>query len=126
MEDLDEQHVCIKFCFKQGKTFMENFQMLQQAYGEDCLSRTQCHKLYQLFNSGRTSIEEDVKSGWPSMSMDDDHVKKVLAVNRQNRCLTVREVPKEVGIYKSSCHLILTKKLKIRHVAAKFVLRHSL
>jgi len=28
----------------------------------------------------------------PSTSMDDDHVKKVLAVIRQNRRLTVREV----------------------------------
>jgi len=47
----------------------------------------------------------------------------VLAVIGQNRRLTVREVAEEVGIYKSSCHLILTKKLKISRVAAKFVLR---
>ena len=44
--------------------------------------------------------------------MDDDHVEKVLAVIRQNRRLTVREVAYEVGICKSSCHLILTDKLK--------------
>ena len=30
--------------------------MLQQAYGEDCLSRRQCHEWYQRFKSGRTSI----------------------------------------------------------------------
>jgi len=48
------------------------------------------------------------KSGRPSTSMDDDHVEKVLAVIRQNRRLTVREVAEEVGICKSSCHLILT------------------
>ena len=52
--------------------------MLQQAYGEDCLSRTQCHEWYQRFKSGRTSIEEDPKSRRPSTSMDDDHVEKVL------------------------------------------------
>ena len=40
--------------------------------------------------------------------MDDDHVEKVLAVIRQNRRLAVREVAEEVGICKSSCHLILT------------------
>ena len=65
--------------FQIGKTFTEIFQMLQQAYGEDCLSRTQCHEWYQRFKSGRTSIEEDPKSGRPSTSMDDDHVEKVLA-----------------------------------------------
>ena len=45
------------------KTFTEAFQMLQQAYGEDCLSRTQYHEWYQRFKSGRTSIEDDPKSG---------------------------------------------------------------
>jgi len=97
--------------------------MLQQAYGEDCLSRTQCHEWYQRFKSGRTFIEDDPKSGWPSTSMDDDHFEKVLAVIHQNRRPTVHEVAEEVGICKSSCHLILTDKLQMRPVAAKFVLR---
>jgi hypothetical protein len=92
MKDLEEQHVCVKFSFKFGNTFTETFQMLQQAYGEDCLSCTQCFKL------DRTSIEDDPKCGRPSTSMDDDHVEKVLAVIRQNRRLTIREVAEEVGI----------------------------
>ena len=62
--------------------------------------------------------------------MDDHHVEKALSVIRQNRRLTVREVGEEVGICKSSCHLILTEKRKMRRVAAKFVprllTRHSL
>ena len=51
--------------------------MLQQAYGEDCLSRTQCHEWYQLFKSGRTSIEDDPKYGRPSTSMDDNDVRQI-------------------------------------------------
>ena len=97
--------------------------MLHKAYGEDCLSRTQCHEWYQRFRSSRTSIEDDPKSGRPSTSMDDDHVEKLLAVIRQNRRLTVREVAEEVGTCKSSCNLILTDKLKMRRVVAKFVPR---
>jgi len=95
--------------------------MLQQAYGEDCLSRTQCHEWCQRFKSGRTSIEDDPKSGRPSTSTDDDHVEKMLAVIRQNRRLTVREVSEGAGICKTSCHVILTEKRKMRRVAAKFV-----
>jgi len=102
---------------------METFQMLQQAYGEDCLSRAQCHEWYQRFKSGRTSIEQDPKSGRTSTSMDDNHVEKVLAVIRQNLRLNFREVAVEAGICKSSCHLILTEKRKMRRVAAKFVPR---
>jgi DNA-binding transcriptional regulator GbsR (MarR family) len=53
--------------------------------------------------------------------MDDDHVEKVRAVIHENRCLTLCEVSEEVGISKSSCHTILTKKLEMHRVAAKFV-----
>jgi len=44
-------------------------------------------------------------------------------VIRQNHRLIVREVPEEVGICKRPCHLILTDKLKMRRVFAKFVPR---
>jgi hypothetical protein len=54
--------------------------------------------------------------------MDDVHFEKVLAVIRQNHVLTLHEVAEEEGICKRSCHLILTDKLKMRRVAAKFVL----
>ena len=84
MKDLEQQCGCAKFIFKLGKTFTETFQMLQQAYGEDCMSRTPCHDWYQRFESGRTSIEGDPKSGRSSTSMDDDRVEKVLAVIRKN------------------------------------------
>ena len=95
--------------------------MLQQAYGEDCLSRRQCYDWNRRFKSGRTSIEDDPKSGRPSSSTDDDHIEKVRSVMRENRRLTIREVSEEVGICKSSCHTILTEKLKMHRVAAKFV-----
>ena len=123
MKELEKQRVCVKFCFKLGKTCTETFQTLQQAYGEDCLCHMQCHEWYQHFKSGRTSVENDPKSGQPSTSMDNDHVEKVLAMIHQNRRLTVHEVAKEVGICKNSCHLILTNKLQVNRVATKFVPR---
>jgi len=64
--------------------------MLQQAYGQDCFSCTQCHEWYQRqrFKSGRTSIEIDPQI-WKAFQVQ---VEKVLAMIRQNRRLTVREV----------------------------------
>jgi hypothetical protein len=47
------------------------------------------------------------------MSTDEDHVEKVHAV--------ICEVSEEIGIIKSSCHTILTEKLEMHCVAAKFV-----
>jgi len=121
MKDLEEQRVCVKFCLKLGKPFKETFQMLQQAYGEVYLSRTQCYEWYQRLKSGRTSNEDDPKSGRPSSSMGEDHMEKVLSAIRENRRLTIREDSEEAGICKSSCHTILTEKMKMHRVAAKFV-----
>ena len=56
-----------------------------------------------------------------STSTDDDHVQRVRAVIRGNRRLTVREVVNEVGISIGSCHQILTEKLHMRRISAKFV-----
>lgn len=97
--------------------------MLQQGYGKECMSRTQCYEWFNRFKLGRTTIKDNEKSGRPSTSTDDDHVQKVHDVIRKNRRLTVREVSEEVGICKSSCHLILTEKLNMHRVAAKFVPR---
>jgi hypothetical protein len=109
--------------FKIANTFTENFQMLKQAYGEDCLSRTQCYKWYQRLNSGRTFTEDDSKTRRPFTLTDADRVEKVLAFICENRRLTVREVPEGVDVTNCSCHTILTKKLEMHRFSAKFVPR---
>jgi len=110
----------VKFCLKLGKPFSGTFQNLQEANGEDCLSRTQYYEWYQRFKSGRTSIEDDSNSGRPYSSTGDDHIEKVRSVIRGNRRLTIREDSEEVVTNKISCHTILTEKLKMHPVAAKF------
>jgi hypothetical protein len=80
MKDLEEQRFCVKLCLKLAKTFTKNFQMLKQAYGEDCLSRTRCYEWYRHFKLGGMFTEDDPKTGRPSTSTDDDHVEKVHTV----------------------------------------------
>jgi len=108
--------------FQIGKNFYGDFSDVTAGLWRGLLE-PYAMEWYRRFKSCRTSIEDDPKSGRPSTSMDDDHVEKVLTVIRQNRRLTVREVAEDVGICKSSCHLILNEKRKMRRVAAKFVPR---
>jgi hypothetical protein len=42
-------------------------------------------------------------------------------IRENRRRLTVREVSEEVVITKSPCHTILTKKLEMHRIAAKFM-----
>jgi len=41
MVEVDEQRVCIKFCVRLGKTGSETYEMLKQAFGDSCMSRSQ-------------------------------------------------------------------------------------
>jgi competence protein ComGF len=42
-----EQCICINFCFNIGKTATETYELLQQAYGEDAMSRTQVFDVFR-------------------------------------------------------------------------------
>lgn len=59
----------------------------------------------------------------PSTLSDDVHVERVHAKMRENHRLIVREIAEEVRINKSSCHTILSEKLNMHRIAAKFVPR---
>ena len=63
-----EQSICIKFCFKIGKPATETYHLLQQAFGEDAMGRTQMFDLFRRFKEGRTSVESNLRSGRPSTS----------------------------------------------------------
>jgi len=58
-----EKRICIKFCFKIGKTATETYQLLQQEYGEDVVGRKQVFDWLCLFKAGRTSAESNPPVG---------------------------------------------------------------
>ena len=122
MKELEES-VCVKFYCRLAKNFTETFHLFNQAYGEDCMSSTQCYEWFKSFKESRILVSENPRPGRPSTSTNDDHVKRVRAVICGNRCLTVREVADEVGISIGSCHQIFTEKLQMLRVSAKFVPR---
>jgi len=49
MYESTEQRICIKYCFKIGKTATETYQLLQQALGEDAMGRTQVFDWFRPF-----------------------------------------------------------------------------
>jgi len=52
MADNKEQRVCVKFCFVLGKSAAETVLMLQEAFKEEALSRTQVYEWYSHFKRG--------------------------------------------------------------------------
>ena len=63
-----EQRIYIKFCFKIGKTATETDQLLQQAYGEDAMGRTQVFDWFRP-TSPRPKMGRQVRSKTKVMLM---------------------------------------------------------
>ena len=78
MKELEEQHVCVWNFTANLVKILETFQLLNQAYGEDCMTRTQCYEWFRHFKVDRMLVGEDPRPGRPSTSTKDDHVKFVL------------------------------------------------
>jgi hypothetical protein len=55
-----EQRICIKFCFKIGKTATETYQLVEEAYGADEMGRTQVFDWFRRFNP--LTLELDIYS----------------------------------------------------------------
>ena len=123
MEGKVQQCVCVDFCFRLGKTGAETYKMLQVAFGESCLSRSQTFEWYSRFESGRRSFEDDLRPGRPSTSHIEETMARVREIIHADWHLTIREIAEEVRIAFGTCQKILTEDLQMRSVTAKFVPR---
>ncbi|GFV60678.1 protein GVQW3 [Trichonephila clavipes] len=118
-----DQQICIKFCFKLGKTGTETYEieMMKTAFGEEAMSRARVLEWLRRFKEGRQSVNSDPRSGRLSTCRNEDKIAQVKAVVHSDRFLTVREIAQECHISVGSCDEILIKDLNMRRVSAKFV-----
>ncbi|GFW74467.1 HTH_48 domain-containing protein [Trichonephila clavipes] len=83
-----KQRCAIKFCFRLGHNATETFAKLQPAYGDSVLSRAQIFRWFNAFSEGRESIEDEPRSGRPSVSKTAENVVRVRDLVRSDRRLT--------------------------------------
>ena len=69
-----EQRVCIKFCANLGKSATETLTMIQQAFGDQILSRTQVFQWHARIKTGRKSVDDDQQTGRPRSSTTPETV----------------------------------------------------
>ena len=116
-----EQRVNLKFLVKLGKNPNECVKLLQEAYGEDAMSKTRVYEWHKRFKNGREEVEDDRKSGRPSTSKTDENIDRVRQLVRSDRRLTVRMIAEELGMNRETVRTILVQELGMRKVCAKMV-----
>ncbi|GFT95355.1 protein GVQW3 [Trichonephila clavipes] len=87
-----DQGICIKFCFKLGKTGTETYEMMKTAFGDEAMSRARVFEWFRRFKEGCQSVNSDPRSGRPFPSHNEDNIAQVKVVVRYDRRLTVREI----------------------------------
>ena len=65
MDGGNEERVAIKFCFKAGLSATETLVLVEEAYGNETLNRSNVFKWYSLFRDGRELVEDNEKGGRP-------------------------------------------------------------
>lgn len=117
----EEQRYNLKFLVKLGKTPTESLKLLQEVYGDDAMSRPRVFEWHKRFASGRETVEDDPKSGRPSLTRTDDNIDRVNELVRSDRRMTVRMMAEELGLNRESIRTILVEDLEMRKVCAKMV-----
>ena len=119
----NEFRVLIKHYYLRGKTAKETKEKLDKYYGTSAPSNTTVKRWMQEFKFGRTSTNDEHRSGRPSDVTTPEMIKKVLRLVTDDRKLKVREIAKMVNISTERVHNILHNCLNMRKLCARWVPR---
>jgi len=118
------QRYAILFCVKLGDSATTTHGKLQQAFGDDAMSRAQAFRWHKIFSEGRTIVEDEQRSGRPSTTRTSDNTARVRELVRSDRRLTVSMIADEVNVNREAVRRILTEELGMRKICAKMVSRN--
>ena len=95
--DLEEQRVCVKFCFKIGKTIRHIENISARIRGRQ-YEPNAVLLMIQSFKMGRALTHDDSRPGRLLVNKRLQHRRSSCYITRENRCLTVQEIAEEVNI----------------------------
>jgi len=63
--------VAVKFCFKAGLSATETLVLVQKAYGNEAVNRSNVFRWYSRFRDGRDLVDDDERGGRPKSIRTD-------------------------------------------------------
>lgn len=117
----EEQRAYIKIESLRGKSASDIHSALKEVCGSHCLHFSNIFRWMQRFKQGEISIQDEPRSGRPAAAMDDYYVDKVKECVDKDRRMTCEEIASEVGVSHSSVYRILTERLGMKKISARWV-----
>ena len=116
-----EYRAVIRYLYLKGKTGKEIHGELAGVYGSSAPSYAQVKFWVGEFKSGRTSLEDEARSGRPLDATDEEMCKKVRDLVYSDRRIQVEEIGQALGISHGSISTILHDRLGMRKLTARWV-----
>ena len=111
----------IRYLYLKGKTGKEIHGKLADIYGSSAPSYAQDKFWVGEFKRGRTSLEDEARSGCPLDAMDEEMCKKVRDLVYSDRRNQVKEIAQTLGISHGRVSTILNDRLGMRKLTARWV-----
>jgi hypothetical protein len=73
----NEQRVDIKLCFKADLSTTGTLVLVQKAYGNEVLNRSNLFRWYSRFRDGRESVEDNERGGCPKSTRTEINIAAV-------------------------------------------------
>ena len=116
-----EYRAVIRYLYLKGKTGKEIHSELADVYGSSAPSYAQVNFWVGEFKCGRTSLEDEARSGRPLDAYDEEMCKKVRDLVYFDRQIQVEEIAQALGISHGSVSTILHDHLGMRKLTACWV-----
>ena len=116
-----EYRAVIRYLYLKGKTGKEIHGELADIYGSSASSYAQVKFWVGEFKRGRTSLEDEARSGRPLDATDEEMCKKVRDLVYSERRIQVEEIAQALGISHGSVSTILHDRLGMRKLTARWV-----
>ena len=121
MDGGNEHRVAIKFCSKTGLPVTETLVLVQKAYGNEAVNRSNVFRWYSRFWDGRELVEDDERCGHPKSTWTEVNIAVVADLVKNDGWIASRMIAESLNIPKTVELQILKEDLGNRKLCAHFV-----
>ena len=115
------QSAVIRYLYLKGKAGKEIYCELADVYGSSASSYAQVKFWVGGLKRGRTSLEDEARSGRPLDATDEEMCKKVRDLVSSDRLIQVEEIAQALGISHGSISSIVHDRSGIRKLTTRWV-----
>ena len=100
MDGGNEQRFAQKFCFKAGLSATEILVLVQKAYGNEAVNRSNVFRWYSRFRDGRELVEDE-RGGRPKSNRTEVNIAAVADVVKYDHQIASRMIAESLNIPKT-------------------------